>query len=842
MSFFAIQSITILEQHKTLSGAKIYYVRVLDKTGQIRECGVQLDNENIASTQCDPSQKELAYEVVNLPKKRTLQASIKALAKAYPNILFEEGKGRVAYWQFWLEDDKQRKRKVRAKREWKVHEVAYWSDGFFLARLSCNKSDKHSFDDTQFILFPAFTPDGYYQQRLDVASYHDSYRDTYPVDTDSVRKALDSERHWARLSETLHDIHRGYNSELEAKAGFQKVLKSQPNAPKVSRTFKVRNATQQVATDTTLNVRIVDHYIENHNVQAWLFECDDCYYIMHESYLNKGFVELALPAGERTALLTPEKTAQHLVTLINKRSYPTQINRAQALEAWQTLIEKDMLSRYRSSWFKEDWCISHIAVSDDQQHLAIRADIVYHPRWFALPLTFKPITHFAMVIEGDKVFSIFDHGRTKPLMLYGMRLDDVKATVLALATDTAIDDEVEKLVEAMNILVSLQYLNDIEPHWQQQTDALTVTHLEAGACNLPLSFHQANQHYLLEKDRFRIKGWMEIEGDTPDNLDKFEAKVKAANRWPKQLLQVGVKWGAINSADAKLTPTHDNFYSDVLLVDDEDDSQTDILTLPVMEIDTTLHGVGSTSAETGSINPLEESIINRHITRERKWKDDKERKREWARKKRAQEYAERKANGIKVDKPGRKKEHVNAAARTRHYRFNKKYTALSQDAALIVIDWQHALKPNKDIEKSIGDIIPFYKTGNTTPRVYATRFVNTSDSPQRQLQNDTQCDEVTSALAFPLQWVNGNMNNVYIKSSLSLPVSMLKMMRESDIQQWHLCGMGLSTHLYGAALSMFDAGIQPYFHINMCLAKTTAEKKLALDLLKTTFGKHCILR
>lgn len=561
---------------------------------------------------------------------------------------------------------------------------------------------------------------------------------------------------------------------------------------------------------------------------------------MHELSLNKGFVQLVLPIGESTALSTPEKTAQHLLTLLNKRSVLKPISRQQALQAWKTLIEKDLQSRYQSCRSDDDWCITHVAQNDDSSQIAVLADVLHHPRFYALPLRFKPITQYAFFIDGDKAFNIHDHDRQNPLLLYGMNVLEVKDIIQAITKGTATDHHIKMLKRSMDMNVTLACVDAIEGDWLQETNSLNVTRLSAGVCNLPATTHMENQACEINRRRSKIEGFIASGICSTKRLMRFESNLIDANRWPEQLIQLAITLQVLEPWEADLIPTIENKYRDVLTVDDKalmfpQQEQLSVLSSSQQTVRTP-----STDIRKPSPNSLKESIVKRHNNTRRKWADDRERKREWARKKRAEEYATRKATG-KVVKPGRKEVHANAAARTRHYRFNKKYRTLAQDAGLIIIDWQHGLALDDTITSQMGTIVPFYGESKQR-RVFATRCICSKSGAQQSSVSTKSDNDALLSLAFPTDWVNENSKSVYTKTSLLLPDEMLEMMTSSGIERWHLCGANLGTHIYSAALSMLDAGIQPYFHKDLCMAKSPSEKKVIFELLASTFGKSSIIK
>lgn len=218
MRLFTIKKTTVIESYAGAGGAKIYCVLVSNQLGESKECGVQIDNDTITGVLPDLSNTSL--HLVSVAKKRTLQASIKALVKSHPAVLSEPDNGRDAYRYFLRKDYEQKQRKVRLKRKWKVHHLAMWENGFFLARLSCNKHDQTSFEYTQIILYPKFTLDGYFQIQLELSTTHGSLRTQIKLEADLLRISLASQRHWPQLSELLKDVTQGYHTEIEAKAGF----------------------------------------------------------------------------------------------------------------------------------------------------------------------------------------------------------------------------------------------------------------------------------------------------------------------------------------------------------------------------------------------------------------------------------------------------------------------------------------------------------------------------------------------------------------------------------------------------------------------------------------------
>jgi isochorismate hydrolase len=656
-------------------------------------------------------------------------------------------------------------------------------------------------------------------------------------------RGLEDNKHWDQLSDALSSIEYGYQTEYEAKHIYDRLVEGQDTAPYRTKSFDVTNAVRQIAIDQSIDVDVIDEYRSYKGEQSWLFRSDDKYFIMQIDRLAKGTAEL-LGHGLSTFFTDLETTVKQLLSRYLKNAYSLKTDYAEALASWEALIETDLEHRYQSECYSGQVIITHIAFNpEDITQGAVRAKVLVKPN-LALPLSFRPPEDVGIIFDGGSMYSISDLEKTIPLYSYStspsaLLLDLIEWQNTGL--DTGVIKEVERRCKDV---FSMHDDGVIDAHWNETTKGY-ITHVVSGGVSLvPESVRRTTAHHLISQDA-DFKG-----STTSESASKHPSRiVNPQQTYPKQLIQIALRKGLLEPNKSHEIKVHEGFNSDVLGIDVNTPKSAQVSAKPA-DVLTKEDQVSSTNDNSLSSilnrhkyneSGLYNSVMKRRESSRRKWKDDKERKRMWARKKREEVYAQRKEKGIVVAKPGRKKEHVNAAARTRFYRFNKKYTGIAKDSALLIVSLQHALNPRPSLIESIGKLVPFYQNEDGYKRVYATKFINTEQSPQRTLLNDKTCSEGASSFAFPLGWIKGDMSHTYITPTLSLSNEMIKMMKASGIKQWHICGVGMGTHCYAAAMSMFNEGLMPFFHKSLCQADNKGQHKMLIELFKKQFGDDCII-
>jgi isochorismate hydrolase len=833
-----IKKILIIEQSKRLDKGVGYYLHVIDKGGVLYECGVTLNKELILSVIKKDSDYESLFSPVTLARKRTLNASLKALVKAHPEILHRDQQGKKAYYHLRNDDFLARTQKRLSKRKWKVHQVARWTDGYFIARLSCTSLGS-DLEHTQFVISPSDHSQPYASGSIKINARGGSSGTRHNVMLKFLDRGLEDNKHWDQLSDPLSSIEYGYQTEYEAKHIYDRLVESQDTAPYRTKSFDVTNAVRQIAIDQSIDVDVIDEYRSYKGEQSWLFRSDDKYFIMQIDRLAKGTAKL-LGHGLSTFFTDLETTVRQLLSRYLKNVYSLKTDYAEALASWEALIETDLEHRYQSECYSGQVIITHIAFNpEDITQGAVKAKVLVKPN-LALPLSFRPPEDVGIIFDSGSMYSISDLEKTIPLYSYStspsaLLLDLIEWQNTGL--DTGVIKEVERRCKDV---FSMHDDGVIDAHWNETTKGY-ITHVISGGVSLvPESVRRTAAQYLISQDADFIGS------TTSESTSKHPSRiVNPQQTYPIQLIQIALRKGLLEPNKSHEIKVHESFNGDVLGIDVN--AQVSARPAGVLTKEEHVSSTGDNSLSS-SLNRhkynesgLYNSVIKRRESSRRKWKDDKERKRMWARKNREEVYAQRKEKGIVVAKPGRKKEHVNAAARTQFYRFNKKYTGIAKDSALLIVSLQHALKPRPSLIESIGKLVPFYQNEDGYKRVYATKFINTEQSPQRTLLNDKTCSEGASSFAFPLEWIKGDMSHTYKTPTLSLSNEMIKMMKASGIKQWHICGVGMGTHCYAAAMSMFNEGLMPFFHKSLCQTDNKGQHKMLIELFKKQFGDDCII-
>jgi isochorismate hydrolase len=838
-----IKKIKIIEQSKRLDKGVDYYLHVIDKDDVLYECGVTLNKELILSSVLKKdSDYGSLFVTVSLNKKRTLKASLKELVNTHPEILHRDKQGKKAYYQLRNDDFIARNQKQLSKRKWKVHQVARWPDGYFIARLSCTRvvSDLYH---TQFVIFPSDHGQPYTSGSIKINSMGGSRGTTHKVMLKFLDRGLEDNKHWDQLSDALSSIEYGYQTEYEAKHIYDRLVEGQDAAPYHTKSFDVTNAVRQIPLNELIELDIIDEFRSYKGEQSWLFRSDNKYFIMQIDRLAKGTAEL-LGHGLSTFFTSLEATVKQLLSRCLENAYSLKTDYTEALASWEALIETDLEHRYQSECYSGQVIITHVAFNpEDITQGAVKAKVLVKPN-LSLPLSFRPPEDVGIIFDGGSMYSISDLDKTIPLYSYSTSPSALLVDLIEwqnTGLDTGVIKEVERRCKDV---FSMHDDGVIDAHWNETTKGYITHVVSDGVSLVPESVRRNTAQHLINQDA-DLKG-----SATNESASKHSSQiVNPQQTYPKQLIQIALRKGLLEPNKSHEIKTHESFNGDVLGIDVDTPKLAQVSARPVGVLTKEEH---VSSIDDNSLSStfnrhkynesgLYNSVIKRRESSRRKWKDDKERKRMWARKKREEVYAQRKEKGIVVAKPGRKKEHVNAAARTRFYRFNKKYTGIAKDSALLIVSLQHALNPRPSLIESIGKLLPFYQNEDGYKRVYATKFINTEQSPQRTLLNDKTCSEGASSFAFPLEWIKGDMSHTYTTPTLSLPNEMIKMMKASGIKQWHICGVGMGTHCYAAAMSMFNEGLMPFFHKSLCQTDNKGQHKMLIELFKKQFGDDCII-
>lgn len=854
MPNFTIKQIDIRDQFKSVDGIKVLFLTVTNQDDELHECTVIQSRENITGYTYTKTENKRDYHAHTVPKKRTLQASVKALVKAHPNCLYPEKNGYAPFSHLRSQDYRARDILKRAKRQWHVHELARWRDGHFAARVSCNRV-AGVYGATQFVIRPT-NIDKTSSERLRVSGLVDRMGRTDEVEVQSgaiaFLQALRFEEDWHHLGKLLAPLEYGYDSVAEAKHAFKKVLNHRFDPPVDVHDFGVKNKARQTGIDNTLTIEIVDEYAAHHNKQAYWVRANEAHFIMHSDIFDRERFGLKTTSIYSPFDTSPEKTARILVSRhLKEAMYPNQLTEAQGKAAWQDYIEADLLSRYKSDVYPCEALVTHIARSADKQTWAFRGDLIPRADDAPIPPCFRPMTHFAMVFEHGRAYPIHDHAREAPHTLHYIRANEL-IEVLAQCLRGKVDKTLfDKFVAHIRFELTLNDANDIEVEWAQATADFEIHTLMSGACVLPASFRAKIMALRIAQQRQKQQQWVDNGVDPVSRLEDFERKVQAAQTYPYQLVDAALRLGLVSPEDALTITTTERPESLEIKIDEKQiDAEGTHPPSASIEDGAIAAGAATTPSSPSTrqlVSPDEISAKDKTTSvkrggRKRIHADDKARKRAWATKHRAEIKARQIADGQPPAKVGRKAIHADDNARARAYRFRKKYRSLAKDAGLILVNWQMDNPMEKAIHEGIEQLIPFYQNPDGSARVYATRNVSVEKVDSDMVDGQYPARVTHQALRFPMDWLGGNENNVYIKTWRMLPDDMLSMMQGSTIKQWHLCGHGLATDLYAIGLQLQSAGLQPYFHIALCQSANRQERTFFTQQYRQAFGKQAILR
>ena len=827
MAKFHITTIHVLQKVKRLDGSVDHHIHVITKDNEyntvIRLSGTQALSVYFETTKCNSR-----IEWVKLPRKRTLKACISALAETTPQILNDDGYERFLTLQ---EDDHlARSKQQLAKRQWRVHSVARWPNGYFVARLSCTRYDKNKDSDTQFILYPTSVESYNFPEKDQIwqlSARHGSMHTASDAPARVIYNGLWNKKAWPALSQALSGIEYGYSSELEAQAGFDHIVAKQIIPPKSIDKFKSRNAIKQRVTNDTISVKILDTY-HAYKEQAWLIDSTLGYFIMRTDKYIPGKVSLRGHSVSTTLTDTLE-SAKRLISMC-KHTQRSESNVKHHLKEWRELIALDANTRYFIEQVTATWLITHIALeTDTSMPMAVMAACYPEPS-LAIPAQFSGFTYRILYLKDGQLVdpSIGDEAHyTK------QNCDLFLQAIVGLLEDLDNATAREALIEML--LYSSGYSDKAiaEQTWKTITHEYNVQVLEGDACPLPAAIKTAQFHHINQQKRVRLLQLISEGRSTSADLVQFDREVKEQLIYPEQLIDLGISKGWLSPKDAKQIQTIKKEHRNDLAVDVFESLPNRQLDIPPKDTVETIKISKPEPGEEHSEKLLITSKLKSNVGRKRIHKDDKERKRVWAQNKRKEQRKKQRSEGVKTAKAGRIKEYGSAAERQKSYRLRQKWSSLSVGATLLIVDVQHDLSPNTSLLKMIEQLIPFYR-GN----VYATHYISAKNNSKHTLLDKVTNENGNDGLAISSNLIDNK--NVYTKTSLSLSVKIIKQLKGRGLKSVHLCGVGLSSHCYAVAMSLFDAGIQPYIYKDLCQG-SPAEKKLALQLFRKHFGKHCVI-
>lgn len=814
-----ITSITILEKHQCLDGNVDHLMRLSfdDDTQLLLPLRLTESQAYSFTLQEDKKQRELQQRWVNIPKKRTAQANARALYKLHPDIALNN----TGNFYRLTEDDRKRRQKAKlAKRQWKVHEIATFANGFFVARLSCSRQEKTTHEHHQYILYPSMWSDLRSNDQLlkwDVYSQHGGFISSVKINARRLRYAL-REHNWHLLSQLLDEVERGYNTELEAKSGLEHVVGKQDASPIHRQSFGKPNSVRQVHSNDNIVIAFLDEY-QGTNNKSWFFKVNegadgkDRFYLMEMDRNTAGKVQLK-NSSVSTAFENAEQAAKQLVSQDIAQCQAIYLTSGKSLvecqKLWQTMIEWDVDHRYFREQLTATWLVTDVFMKDEQP-VGCLAQCFYETSLY-LPIGTKPLPYRALVIENDKIIDLsrLDEGH------YHMRQDCEKFRTSLSEEDNTLSRELPR-----DLIEILQYSRGFAQA-QQAKNALEASlaydksiNLNGGACALNAAQQRASFIYRHEKQRADIIERIGSGRITEEVLVRFDEQVKTKQHFPAKLIDLLVESALLSLDDADATLRCKREYSDVLSVDE----------CKAMPLDAKNPILNTTKAEVKGRSVCSPPVINikveglmpwqkstfpstelRHKKRKNKYENDAERKRIWAQKNRAEIKAEQLALGVTPANVGRKKRHDSPAARQKAYLLKKKWSLLATDACFIVCD-AHLLLGNATLMKAIDVIMP----------LFAARGLII-------VKDENQTNKLLAALP------SVTPNNVYINTSIELSKTIISQMNAGGSKTAYFCGANVTTSCYLNALALHERGMSICLQPKLCVEVFKGELALAKPL------------
>ncbi|WP_184426167.1 hypothetical protein [Thalassotalea piscium] len=640
---------------------------------------------------------------VSIDKKRTINASIKALIKAYPLVL---NNGPHSIYTLNEDDQKHRKANRLIKRKWKIHEVARWADGFFVARLSCSGTKGELDHNSQFVLYPALFQDykpSVSESNRNIYTKHGQWNNVVKVNMHRLEIAFKSDSVWDSLGEILQNVEYGYDTENEAKVGFEYVVGKQDTQPTRVITTGKRNAKRQSGIDKTLPIKIIDHYY-CHREEAWLFHSNERYYIMRMDAQSPGIIKL-LNKGVSTGFINEEQSARQLLTNLTSKNQTISDSDSKydaCVEAWQEMIKRDVYQRYFITALSANWQIVEVAMLKGAP-IAVKA-ICLPEVSNVLPVQFNTLPYRLLRIEDiNEVEKVNEPVRSNDLPWYPKSsVKEFQSTLLSFLDD----DTKESRKAVIDVLVytcgTLKSKKINEAFNSTKHDK--IIRIDGDACPLPLTHNKSRISFLYQQQRERLIERIERGALNKEQLVTFDEHVTNSQIFSKHLVDFGLSRGLLIQKHATEINTYLNKFRDDISVDLIHNVFKEALSPEDNQVAQYQNNADSQN------NSIKSTKIS-NAGRKRIYKNDKERKRLWAREHRKKLKAKLLKSGIEPNKPGPTKVYKSAAEKQAAYRFRKKWEKKAKNSALLVFINNDNLLSDKCID-SVELLLPYYRTNS----------------------------------------------------------------------------------------------------------------------------------
>ena len=813
----ALLEIELITKVKRHDDGIDHLVKVIITNGDSFYLAVRLDGDNAISCYKLSENLNSKLEWVSIPKKRTLKATCRLLLATFPETLNSHTR---MFHELQRDDIKSKRKHLLSKREWRVHEVALFEKGFFVARLSCTKAKKESFSDNQFVIYPAAFQDLKYPKmptKWNIYHRHGSFTSSIKVCASSIYHALRSEGSWPRLSDALKEIEYGYNTEREAKAGFKFIVSKQDCEPKYLN-YGVRNAIRQHGIDKTINIDICDQY-ENMREHAWIIRSESKYFIAKMDIHITGSIKI-VGTGFSTAFTTIEESARDLISQHMKKGSRSD-TQDEILVKWRDMIESDLRHRYFVQNLTSTWLITDVAINGGRC-VALKALCLPEPSLY-VPLEFQAHSFHILHIDNLARKLVAPSPWQPKYNNFDLTIEQFDEVLQSLISSPNNEDRknLEKNLQLSRGFISQTEANQV---WGDLTCDFEIVSVDGDACPTPSYFNRLSLENLIDKKRKDIVSRSSDINVGCKQLLRFENRIKEITKYPKALIELGVNYGLCSEQSSQSIPTIEKKYCYELAVD---------LFKPVVAISEKYQ-----CAEEGNIPPHIEiedlpnkdflwsktSPKKRNVGRKKIYKNSTERKRVWAQKDRDNKRQEKIDSGIAPVKPGRTRIHKSPADKQLAYRFRKRWKQESSDSALIYIGTNQKVFGSDEIIERIAALIPYFCDDNKQQILAVVPDIEESDSSHAN-------DKITERIP---------PKNAYVFSSqLNYELIQIKLSR-MDVKRVILCGFSFTDVCYRIACYLQEIGYEPSIVKQYLHTDDKWEKEVGIKLFKKKFGKKCI--
>jgi hypothetical protein len=810
---FKLASIEAIARTKRLDAATDYLIKVECENEEVVYLPLRIDGEYAIS--CYYSDDSITQKLVwvKTTKKRTLKATVRLFLKDFPYTVQDRPH---LYSELNRDDSIARRDAFLIKRKWRVHEVAIYEDGYFVARLSCTKATKYN-QDNQFVIYPASFQDLKYPQsqaKWGIYPRHGTLTSSVKTNARDVYHALRSEGAWPSLSNALKSIQFGYNTEREAKAGFKYLVQKLDTTPRLIN-YNVRNAIRQHRIDNNIDVEVCDRY-ENIRGAAWLIRSEQQYFIVNmDAYITGSIKVMDTPLS--TAFTTIEESAADLMSQTQSKSY-SGCCRSEAGQKWQEMIEADLRQRYFIQNLRATWLITEIA-SHDGECVALKALCLpdVSPN---LPFEFQSNTFHIIYSDNTNDKIVAPSPWAQKYNTFDKSADEFKALLAKFLKERNEKNrlQIEKLLPFSRGYTSKINADDA---WNELSKQWDVEKVDGEACSIPHTLKNKQFEYNASRQRSEIKKRIQQNLADPKHLTDFNNRIGKLIEFPQQLIAVGLQNNLCTPEDAINISIIENKYRYELTVDlfntkaNHTSFDTEVLQRSINSEDTNVNELSITNS----------SNNKRNAGRKKIHADEKERKRVWAKKNRDLQRQQRKELGHLPKSSGRPKKHENNAAKQASYRFRRKWSELSENAAIVYVA---ANIPQVNTEPMVNDIarlLTFFTAKNQSNII----CISVPD-----LDDDFNKANGVVLNATPPE-------NVYAITSQNSYLEISNKLKELGVNRVLMCGFSITDVCYRMACYLQDTGFEPHLINGHFHADDNWEREVGIKLFKKKFGKQSVV-